>query len=725
MEINSASQLCLDTSTDSPRAERPVATRCMVPYLCSLLFLVAWPLGSLSAELPPVRVAYFVPSDREPIREYGERLDRVMTEVQRFYRDGMNAAGFGPATFALERGGQDRLMIHVVPGIHPMSTYGRNASAAVRQEVKTALAKQGIDMDRNTWVIFQVLLRWDGNKATEIGPYVGGGSHLTGTAWVYDDERLDPTTPGQPSRGRILRSTLLNRRVQFALHRRSRPRTRPCLRAAARLPEGTGPRRGHSLMGGGNHTYGQELRGEGAGTFLSSASAMLLAFSRPFAGELAGATRNPDSRWNDFDAQFADGKIVLSGTVAANPPAFGLVAFNDWAKIADDYDAVSWTCRVAEDGRFRLEVGELRPGHSQLRLWVRHTNGATSRFAFDYQVDEAGKPNIDIFRYHLPLDEAVAAYRRRDRSRVESLAASLKQRFPEVAGDSEEGGSLAGPAQPWPATALVRHSGHRRLDRHLPRQVPHRHGGLGTPAARRSPERRSGRVLSASRRPVLRARAVRSCSGKTRVGVEGEGARFRTAYGLQDGHDGSVVFVVRGDGRELVRSPLVKDHQLRKADVDVTGIQVLELSVEDGGDGANSDWGIWISPQIKPNAEIRGSNSRMCHTRDVEERIARGREEEVGSQSGPGIVIVSAWYAPARPGGVPLRDDTVRSERVGVLDGNGRSLWELTGEHFGSIDVGCIDAGLAGVQLAVDIDHRPWGRVPVGDAAGHRDGCPF
>jgi hypothetical protein len=48
-----------------------------------------------------------------------------------------------------------------------------------------------------------------------------------------------------------------------------------------------------------------------------------------------------------------------------------------------------------------------------------------------------------------------------------------------------------------------------------------------------------------------------------------------------------------------------------------------------------------------------------------------------------------------------------------LLDGNGKPLWELAGEHFESIDVGRICAGLPGVQLAVDIDHRPWGEGPV------------
>jgi hypothetical protein len=44
---------------------------------------------------------------------------------------------------------------------------------------------------------------------------------------------------------------------------------------------------------------------------------------------------------------------------------------------------------------------------------------------------------------------------------------------------------------------------------------------------------------------------------------------------------------------------MVKDHTLQELDVKLTGVSVLEMAVEDGGDGANSDWGVWISPQLR------------------------------------------------------------------------------------------------------------------------------
>jgi len=68
---------------------------------------------------------------------------------------------------------------------------------------------------------------------------------------------------------------------------------------------------------------------------------------------------------------------------------------------------------------------------------------------------------------------------------------------------------------------------------------------------------------------------------------------------VQDGHAGSVVFVVKGDGKELFRSDLIKDNQVQNLDIDITGISKLELLTENGNDGANGDWGVWLEPTLQ------------------------------------------------------------------------------------------------------------------------------
>lgn len=50
---------------------------------------------------------------------------------------------------------------------------------------------------------------------------------------------------------------------------------------------------------------------------------------------------------------------------------------------------------------------------------------------------------------------------------------------------------------------------------------------------------------------------------------------------------------------------------------------------------------------------------------------------------------------------------------IALLDGGGKPLWEITGHHFESVDVGRICANSQGLQFAVDIDHAPKGEGPV------------
>lgn len=48
-----------------------------------------------------------------------------------------------------------------------------------------------------------------------------------------------------------------------------------------------------------------------------------------------------------------------------------------------------------------------------------------------------------------------------------------------------------------------------------------------------------------------------------------------------------------------------------------------------------------------------------------------------------------------------------------VVDGNGGHVWEVTGHHFESINIGRTAPDLPGSQIAVDIDHQPEGSSPV------------
>ena len=83
---------------------------------------------------------------------------------------------------------------------------------------------------------------------------------------------------------------------------------------------------------------------------------------------------------------------------------------------------------------------------------------------------------------------------------------------------------------------------------------------------------------------------------------------------------GSVVFRLVGDGKEIYNSGIVRGgEKAREVSLNVSGVDVLELIVEDGGDGVSGDHADWIEPvfsynEIKPslvNADYKGAVETM------------------------------------------------------------------------------------------------------------------
>ena len=83
-----------------------------------------------------------------------------------------------------------------------------------------------------------------------------------------------------------------------------------------------------------------------------------------------------------------------------------------------------------------------------------------------------------------------------------------------------------------------------------------------------------------------------------RYDLAGTWNRLRGACGLPTQSGGSVVFVIRGDGKELFRSPKVVPGKTVTFDIALAGIATLELVTEDGGDGQAADWGVWLAPEL-------------------------------------------------------------------------------------------------------------------------------
>jgi len=353
-------------------------------------------------------------------------------------------------------------------------------------------------------------------------------------------------------------------------------------------------------MGSGNHSYGNDLRdgGTGTGTFLAPASAMLLSHCRAFAGDLPHAERHPVCTLDELNSSFERGKLVLTGTLKSDIPAFGIAAYNDDMRIKADYDAVGWTCGVDTNGRFKLMVGDLRPGRFQLRLLVCHANGAKSRFPFNYTVNPQRVPDVAVFRYTLQLQQAVAAFAAGDSGRTEELARKLAHDFAEIALVRRKAKhllELLNPPKPITASRLSETARSVLLSRLAFSSAS---AGWGRPLRDQVlVEGRGTCFLEVGGEFHVHGLFAHAPS-RYRIELDGRWRELRTAFGLQDGHNGSVVFVVHCDGKERFRSSLIKDHMLHARTIDVAGVEKLELVVENGGDDNRNDWGVWIEPNL-------------------------------------------------------------------------------------------------------------------------------
>lgn len=553
---------------------------------------------------PRLRVVYFIPTDREPEPDYRERIDRVMAEVQTFYRQGMKENGYGPMTFELDRDSDGRLNIYHVRAKGPMAEYGRNDAGKVRREVKESLAGQGIDVDRETIVIFQLLLKWEGEKAIEVGPYVGGGGPRSGTAWVYDDRRLDARLldarePGGYYNGPCSLGKFNTHYIGGVAHELGHAFGLPhdCERDSER------PTRGRSLMGGGNHTYGLERRGEGKGTFLSAASALPLSVHPLFTGKRTAAS---PAKFTLAELEVSEGvgQFTIKGRLEGPSPTIGIVAHNDPQSKTGDYDAVGWTAVPQDDGRFELTIGELGPNEYRLRLKAYGAGGDSAAFlSTAYRVDSSRCPDVRPLRETFWLSRATDVFRSRNRNQLAGIAAELRNRFP---GDTllhrqlEHLYSLMSPAVPKSLAAFGANTEEVRLSEV---EFASASVGWGSPVRNHVLPEAGSPCLIHVGGEFFESGLYAHAPARHRVRVAGQWAVFSTKFGLQDGKNGSVVFVVKGDGNELFRSAKVDDHQVRTAEVKIAGVEELELVVEDAGDGNASDWGVWIAPALRRTAE--------------------------------------------------------------------------------------------------------------------------
>lgn len=134
------------------------------------------------------------------------------------------------------------------------------------------------------------------------------------------------------------------------------------------------------------------------------------------------------------------------------------------------------------------------------------------------------------------------------------------------------------------------------------------------------------------------------------VRLYGDATRFRAVIGVDDEvitQIASVEFVIRGDGQELYRSPVLKrGSEPLQLDLDVTGMQYLFLEINDAGDGNGSDHANWAdakitfnekSPELVPVLDVTSIGIRPDSYFNSTEKVQALLEE---ARKRPGVMVV-------------------------------------------------------------------------------------
>ncbi|MBP5622919.1 MAG: NPCBM/NEW2 domain-containing protein [Thermoguttaceae bacterium] len=540
----------------------------------------------------PLKCVYFIPSDCEPNADRAERLCRVMKCVQDFYRQEMERNGFGAISFGLEEEKPGELKLYEVRAPGKQEDYGRDSAWAVRDVVAKELAKQGIDVGKEVIVIFQLGLRWEGKKAVEVGPFVGSGAVSYGTAWFYDDPMLDPDNlsskePGGYYNGACSVGEFNSHYIGGIAHELGHALTLPhdCELATER------PIFGNALMGAGNHTFGNDLRGEGKGAFLTFSEALRLSVVPAINGKVPVRRAN-DVKLTDLKGTRVSKNVVrFSGRIEAKSPVLGLVFYEDLDSRRSDYDAKTWTVKPDEDGTFEVELTEVAPEPSELRVCAVCDVDTVQLLKVAYNPN-GNEGEFGPIEYEFQIQKVAAAYSARDSKTLRTLASeelksneNLKTLCEELALIIESPETPETPANVDDKSAsfdlsnaafTVQRVGWSRLTRHA---------------------FFDGSLLVVGNKAYSSGLCAHAPS-ELSCDLGKKWKSFRFGYGLEKGGTGSVVFVVYGDGEEIFRSALISDRELHESSVDVSNVQTLKLVVEDGGNGNNSDHSVWIEPKL-------------------------------------------------------------------------------------------------------------------------------
>ncbi len=555
-----------------------------------------------------VRVVYFHASDREPLPDYAARLERTLTDINAFYREGMEQR-FGVKTGGLPFERKDgNLVIHMVRGQQPTGHYDYKSGDETWGEVRKALAGKFDPEREHVLILYGLCEREPDGRFVFNAPYYGAGwsDQRHGLCHAADCDLLDPALLTQKDTPFVFKEHNYER-MQMTV---AKFNSWYLGGLAHELGHGLGfphdngapgEAPGVSLMGGGNLHYRESLWGGTKPAYLALATALRFA-AHPL------TTQSDKARWQPADAVVENltataekGTLRLAGRVRATVPPCAIIA-SAWPVTAPtDHGAMTFCAAVDDEGKFAVELTNLNAPAWNLHLGCLLVNGAESREKLTVQCNEKGEPAAADFNANWTLRTAEQTLMRHPADAKKLLTDEALATAPtdEARRRLRLLRALQNP-EPEPLDLTTTKAARAFLSdaRWTKAEV-----GYGKVVRNRFYFNQGGweGLLLQLKGEVFDKGLYAHANSVFTFPLGGNWKTFTATVGLRDGaaEQGSAVFRVLGDGKEIFRSKILRPGQKETLSLDLPGIQQLELHA-DGGEGHNrNSWAIWADPEVR------------------------------------------------------------------------------------------------------------------------------
>lgn len=329
-----------------------------------------------------LNIVYFIPKDATNRINSHKRISEILLHGQQFYKQNMNRYGFTNKTFnLLIDKDKNRVKINYVNGKFNNSYYPyEEGGSKVIEEIEAYFLANPTEKNSDHTLILMPVNDQDNPDV----PFYGLGR------WCFalDYNGMDVQYFGGSSK----LSSDATKYIGGLLHELGHGLNLP--HNKQKKSEYENPKKGTSLMGAGNYTYGSSP------TFLTEASCSILNNNQIFNNSENEFYTGASAQIVSIQGNFNNGDLNISGTFQSDIAVNYIGFYNDPAEDNADYDAITWATSVTGNSSFNISmpIDELDKKENTpyiLKLSLNHVNGNISNFSYSYRFNN-NEPIIEF-----------------------------------------------------------------------------------------------------------------------------------------------------------------------------------------------------------------------------------------------------------------------------------------------------------------------------------------